>query len=115
MLCVQFRECAAKATRGQAVAAETGIQDMYLAGLVARPAHTHNALPVHPGPVALEGGEYHAHPFADQGRVGPDREPGGVAGVPGAEHEVVGGLVEVGVPGGACRAGIWRLREDVAG
>ena len=115
MLCVQFRECAAQAAGGQAVAAETGIQDMHLTGFVARPAHPRDALPVHPRPVALEGGEYHAHPFADEGRVGPDRELGGVAGVPGAEHEVAGGLVEVGVLGGACRDGVRRLREDVAG
>ena len=60
-------------------------------------------------------GKTKPRPFANEGRIGPDREPGGVAGVPRSVYEKAGGLVEVGVPGRAGRVDVGRLREGVAG
>ena len=95
----------AGALSGIAQAAPQDVRDI---GLVARPPDPRHALAVHPGPIAPEGRRVHAHPFANQGRVGVDSQPGGVAGGLHAEHEMAGGLVEVRVPrggGGECVAG----------
>ena len=56
-------------------------------GLFARPSDAHGALPAHPGTVAPEAGSFDAHPLPDDGRIGVDGVPGGVARGLRAEHE----------------------------
>ena len=82
--------------------AEPGPEDKHDVGLGARPPDANRAFCVHPWPMATQGGALDAQPFPDDGRVGVDHQPAGIAGGLRPEHEAAGGFVEVGV---ACRVG----------
>ncbi|MXX33118.1 MAG: hypothetical protein F4Z50_00010 [Gemmatimonadetes bacterium] len=100
--------------------AEAAPQDARDIEFLARPADPGDPLAVHIRLVAPGRGCVHRHPFADQGRIRVDSQPGGVAGRLHPAHEMAGGLVEIrvlrsGGGEGVAGRGARDLRRERAG